>query len=108
MICVSRTWAPCDTAVMHPQGRRADPDQRGRPIARVRITGREGTDCCRGSGRLLREVGVEGCDAAGEAGLYLPGQTGNVTLVSCSEIVDRRCWMAVSWVCRLEWARGAG
>ena len=93
---------------MHPQGQRADLDQRGRPIAWVCVTGREVTDCCRGSGRLLREVGVEGCDAAGEAGLSLPGQTGNVTPVSSSEIVHRRRWLAVSWDCRLEWARGAG
>src|SRR5712691_5195433 len=89
-------------AVMHPQGQRADLDQRGGPIARVRGTSREATDCCRGSGHLLREVGVEGRDAAGEAGLYLPGQTGNVTPVSSSETVHKRRWMAVSRDCLLD------
>jgi hypothetical protein len=45
---------------------------------------RKVTDCCRGSGGLLREVGVEGRDAAGEAGLYLLAEAVSDDLVFAS------------------------
>ena len=38
-------------------------------------------DGCRGSGRLLQEVGVEGCDAVGGAGVYLPAEVAGDDLV---------------------------
>lgn len=40
-------------------------------------------------GRLLREAGVDGCDAASEAGLYLPAEVvGDDLVFVCGDAVE--------------------